>query len=140
MNMCSVKCKFYAFTKTTRTRKQVSPLTTNIFHHIETIWWGRLVVNGLSMHEIATCTRCKQTHFYVHEKTCTQILNFFQPLHIVLNIVQIISGKRSQQRCFVKKDVLKNVVKFTGKQPCQSLFLIKLQALGLSLPPKNRKP
>ena len=34
------------------------------------------------------------------------------------------------RRCSVKKGVLKNFAKFTGKQLCQSLFLIKLQASG----------
>ena len=37
------------------------------------------------------------------------------------------------QRCSVKKGVLKNFAKFTGKYLCQSLFSIKLQTLGLQL-------
>ena len=36
--------------------------------------------------------------------------------------------KSSHQRCFVRKGVLRNFAKFTGKHLCQSLFLIKLQA------------
>ena len=39
--------------------------------------------------------------------------------------------KRSHLRCFVKKGVLENFAKFTGKHLCQSLFLIKLQSSGL---------
>ena len=35
------------------------------------------------------------------------------------------------QRCFIKKGVLKNSIKFTRKHLCQSLFLVKLQAAGL---------
>ena len=31
------------------------------------------------------------------------------------------------QSCSVKKDVLRNLAKFTGQHLCQSLFLIKLQ-------------
>ena len=38
--------------------------------------------------------------------------------------------KSSHRRCSVKKGVLRNFVKFTGKHLCQSLFLIKLQALA----------
>ena len=34
------------------------------------------------------------------------------------------------RRCSVKKSVLRNFAKFTGKHLCQSLFLIKLQASG----------
>ena len=36
--------------------------------------------------------------------------------------------KSSHQRCSVKKGVLRNFAKFTGKHLCQSLFLLKLQA------------
>ena len=38
------------------------------------------------------------------------------------------SCRSSHQRCSVKKVVLRNFPKFTGKHLCQSLFLIKLQA------------
>ena len=36
--------------------------------------------------------------------------------------------RSSHWRCSVKKGVLKNFAKFTGKHLCRSLFLIKLQA------------
>ena len=39
------------------------------------------------------------------------------------------SYKSSHPRCSIKKGVLKNLTKFTGKHLSQSLFLIKLQAL-----------
>ena len=42
-------------------------------------------------------------------------------------------SRSSHQRCSVRKGVLGNFAKFTGKHLCQSLFLIKLQALGLQL-------
>ena len=38
--------------------------------------------------------------------------------------------RSSHQRCSVKKGVLKNFANFTGKHPCWSLFLIKLQAFS----------
>ena len=38
--------------------------------------------------------------------------------------------RSSHQRCFVKKGVLRNVTKFTGKHLCQSLFFNKV--VGLS--------
>ena len=38
------------------------------------------------------------------------------------------NSKSSHRRCSVKKGVLRNFAKFTGKHLCQSLFLIKLQA------------
>ena len=37
------------------------------------------------------------------------------------------------QRCFVKRGVLRNFTKFTGKHLCQSLFLIKLQVRPATL-------
>ena len=39
----------------------------------------------------------------------------------------------SRPEVFCKEDVFKNFVKLTGKHPCQSLFIIKLQSLGLQL-------
>ena len=42
--------------------------------------------------------------------------------------------RSSLPEVFYKKVVLKNFAKFTGKHLCQSLFLIKLQALGLCFP------
>ena len=41
--------------------------------------------------------------------------------------------RNSYQRCSIRTGVLRNFAKFTGKHPCQSLFLIKLQASGLQL-------
>ena len=42
-------------------------------------------------------------------------------------------SEAGHQRCFIKKGVLKNSVKFTRKHLCQSLFLVKLQACCLQL-------
>ena len=39
---------------------------------------------------------------------------------------------------FVKKDVLKNFVKYTGKYLCQSLFQMRLQVFSLQLCQKKR--
>ena len=36
------------------------------------------------------------------------------------------NNRSSYQRCFVKKDVLRNFAKFTGKHLCQSLFFNKV--------------
>ena len=45
-----------------------------------------------------------------------------------------LSKHRSSHRRFsIKEGVLKNFAKLTGKHLCQSLFLIKLQVLGLEL-------
>ena len=39
--------------------------------------------------------------------------------------------RSSHRRCSVKKGVLKNFAKFTGKHLCQSLFFNKIANLGL---------
>ena len=39
----------------------------------------------------------------------------------------------SRPEVFCNEDVFKNFVKLTGKHPCQSLFIIKLQSLGRQL-------
>ena len=44
------------------------------------------------------------------------------------SIVRI--GRSSNRRCSVRKDVLRNFAKFTGKHLCQSLFLNKVTGLG----------
>ena len=36
--------------------------------------------------------------------------------------------RSTHRRCSIRKGVLRNFAKFTGKHLCQSLFLIKLQA------------
>ena len=38
------------------------------------------------------------------------------------------TGWNKNQRCSVRKGVLRNLTKLTGKHLCQSLFLMKLQA------------
>ena len=43
------------------------------------------------------------------------------------------SGRTSHQRYSVRKDVLRNFTKFTGKHLCHSLFFNKVGGLGLQL-------
>ena len=56
-----------------------------------------------------------------------------QKLHALSRFVKYISDEKrmfrsSYQKCSIKKGVLRNFAKFTGKYLCQSLFVIKLQA------------
>ena len=39
----------------------------------------------------------------------------------------VLKGRSSHRRCFVKKGVLRNFAKLTGKHLCQSLFLNKVK-------------
>ena len=46
-------------------------------------------------------------------------------------------NRSSRPVVFYKKGVLRNLAKFTGKHQCQSLFLIKLQALAYEISKNN---
>ena len=48
----------------------------------------------------------------------------FEPLQIG---VKILKTRSSHQKCSIKEAILKNFAIFTGKRPCWSLFLTKLQ-------------
>ena len=47
----------------------------------------------------------------------------------VLFEIKILGYRSSHQRCSMKKGVLRNFTKFTGKHLCQSLFFNKVAAL-----------
>ena len=51
----------------------------------------------------------------------------------LVEILLIANVRSSHRRCSVRKGVLRNFAKFTGKHLCQSLFLIKLQAQASTL-------
>ena len=51
----------------------------------------------------------------------------------VLVKVHIFDRATSRPKVFCRKGVFRNFAKFTRKRLCQSLFLIKLRALGLQL-------
>ena len=42
-------------------------------------------------------------------------------------------SRNSHQRCSIRKDVLRDFAKFTGKHLCQTLFFSKVAGLGLQL-------
>ena len=44
----------------------------------------------------------------------------------------VLIGRNSHRRCSVKKGVLRNFAKFTGKHLCQRLFFNKVAGLGLN--------
>ena len=50
---------------------------------------------------------------------------FFHLLRLDVTCVQYV--QKQPRRCSLKEDVLKNFANFTGKHPCWSCFLIKLQ-------------
>ena len=58
-----------------------------------------------------------------------------QKLHALSRFVKYISDEKrmfrsSHQKCSIKKGVLRNFAKFTGKYLCQSLFFNKIAGLG----------
>ena len=61
--------------------------------------------------------------FQKHACTFTQ-QDFFYPQRVLLKRA---SGRSSDRRCSLKKGVLRNFAKFTGKHLCQSLFFNKVE-------------
>ena len=53
----------------------------------------------------------------------------YQTLFSTLTQLHLITNRSSQQRCSVKKGVLRNFTKFTGKHLCQCLFFNKVAGL-----------
>ena len=84
----------------------------NTFHRIH-----------LLLFKILFCIRLKKTsHFFIHCSSKSSILSW----SIFEYLVSFLIDRSSQQGCSVKKGVLKNFAKFTGKHLCQSLFLNKV--------------
>ena len=75
----------------------------------------------------------KRTDAALQEKSISQL--FFK--HFIQEQEVAIRRLNTYKRRSIKKDALRNFVKFTGKHLCQSLFLIKLQGSGLQLYLKN---
>ena len=67
-------------------------------------------------------------HFVV-KKIFRQFSNFQRKRKYEFNLGLFGS---SNQRCFIKKTVLKSFTKFTGKHLCQSLFLSKVAGLSVA--------
>ena len=66
----------------------------------------------------------KKTKYSAICKVLPEVFLFARISHFTVLIIEAVV-----QRCSVKKGVLKNFAKFTGKHLCQFLFLIKLQVL-----------
>ena len=58
---------------------------------------------------------------------CITLTNWVSRQHTLKGVFR--TPEAVLQRCSVKKDVLKNFAKFTGKHLCLSLFLNKVAAL-----------
>ena len=77
--------------------------------------------------QVFSCKFCeifKNTHFaeYVRKTASACAQQYLQ--HPILFIV-IATYRSSHRRCSIKKGVLRNFTKFTGKHVCQSLFIKK---------------
>ena len=61
----------------------------------------------------------------------TSLLLYIVDLSLVINLSIIIckNNRSSHERCPVRKGVLRNFAKFTGKQLCQSLFFNKVAGM-----------
>ena len=71
-------------------------------------------------------TRHKKIKFTIKDfySKCEKIVRLLRVCSHLLN--KLLTDRCSHQKCSVKKGVLKNFAKFTGKHLCQSLFLNKV--------------
>ena len=53
--------------------------------------------------------------------------------HYLLQVKDFLGPNKRSRKCSIKRGVLKNFSKLTGKHLCRGLILIKLQAWGLKL-------
>ena len=85
----------------------------------------RFNVDTTSYDIVSTLTRSRlSTGFYIISVLILQLWSLWS-LNLKDDIIQV--SKNSHPEVYCTKGFLKNFVKFTGKHPCQSLFLIKLQ-------------
>ena len=70
------------------------------------------------------CEIFKNTYFYRAPVAASEFSEF--------QLLEILKHRSSRPIVFCKKSVLKNLVKFTRKHLCQSLFLTKVPLLGLA--------
>ena len=71
-------------------------------------------------------------------------LQFYQKRDFVTGLLRTfkkrlykIGGRNRHRRCFIRKAVLENLAKFTGKHLCQSLFFNNVAGFSLNLPKKE---
>ena len=77
-----------------------------------------------------TTFRFRRFHMAAHENTRNKKaeVTFFGVL-LVFFCEELLRDRSSHRRCSVRKGVLRNFAKFTGKHLCQSLFFDKVAGL-----------
>ena len=111
-------------------------IKTQIFGYKKDIQWDIISVPYLTVFGFLVCNS-----LHIHKSYDIVLLTLKTLLNIVqfqlLKLRQIsINRKRtrsSHRRCSVRKGVLRNFTKFTGKRLCQCLFFSKVAGLSLQL-------
>ena len=73
------------------------------------------------------------TSLIVHSNFCSDSNYELVSVKVLRIISNMIIDRSSQRRCSLKKGVLKNFAKFTGKHLCQSQFFNEVAGVGCNL-------
>ena len=103
---------FYLFKVNKRNTRKKYEITTITPKPVKVIWVGKK--QGSDLYFIHKCSQPKSIWKILDLK---KLYNIFG------------KDRRSHRRCSVRKGVLRNFAKFTGKQICQSLFFSKVADL-----------
>ena len=76
---------------------------------------------------------CNFNNSYINDYYLGVFTSLITIQQYIIIKVFICKNGSSHRRCSVKKGVLRSFTKFAGKYVCQSLFLIKVQALACNI-------
>ena len=104
-----------------------TPILKNIYERLLLL----IVIYSRKNNHVQRCFDLPEPKF--HKKlTCIMLIHSPQTTFhrkIICNFVWIYLGRSSRPEVFCKKDVLRNILKLTGKQLCQGLFFNKVASL-----------
>ena len=110
--------------------KKLCEISKNTFF-TEHLWWLLLSFLNISLvyFSVLVCANLTLSEQSFLEQNILKLL---------IKFAQTTNFKSSHRRCSVRKGVLRNVVKFTGKYLCQSLFFNKVAGLRLATLLRNK--
>ena len=94
-------------------------------------WKGVTKINYLLVHQTCSLVNILWIAFLFQRRlsTIVEMIIFCFVCFILLYFIICATTKNSHPEVFCKRDVLKNIAKFTGKQLCQNLLFNKLEDL-----------
>ena len=115
------------FYKNYRNMHRKSPVLQSLFNKVKGLKASSFIKNRLHY------KRFSLNIAKLLKNICKRLLLLFssnKTINFIKNVALRSSVSEAATVCSVRKDVLRNFAKFTGKHLCQNPFLIKLQASG----------